>query len=139
MDPIIDLINELVADPGVSTDRIRRGGPATGADPDAQPPGSWRKFVILVRLPTAQDVRAMRAPVRRMTVVARCYGASYAEASTLAREVEAAVHNRGPRIGVSLIYRSFVPADGGEERDPDTGQPLVTLTLSLHAATVAAS
>lgn len=133
MDPIVDLINELVADPAVSTDRIRRGDPARD---DAQPAGSYRKFVVLVRLPAE---RRPRVPVQRMTVIARCYAATRAEATQLAGEVAAAIHNRGPRIGAALIFRSFAPSDGGEERDPDTGQPLVNLTLTLHAATVAVS
>lgn len=133
MDPIRDLVDELAASAAVSTDRIRRGEPAPD---DAQGPGGYQKFVVLVPLPSARNPRA---PVERITVIARCYAATYADARALANEVARAVHNRGPRIGLSLIYRSFAPALGGEERDPDTGQPQVNATLTLHAATVAVS
>lgn len=133
MDPIRDLVDELIASSVVSTDRIRRGEPASG---DAQGPGGFLKFVVLVPLPSTRN---LRLPVERITVIARCYAATYSEARILASEVAREVNNRGPRIGLSLIYRSFAPSVGGEERDPDTGQPQVNVTLTLHAATVAVS
>lgn len=133
MDPIRDLVDQLIASSAVSTDRIRRGEPASG---DALGPGDYLKFVVLVPLPSA---RQLRVPVERITVIARCYAATYSDARALANEVARAVHNRGPRIGLALIYRSFAPSLGGEERDPDTGQPQVNVTLTLHAATVAVS
>lgn len=132
-DPIRDLVDELVASPTVSTDRIRRADPAPG---DAKGPGEYQKFVVLVALP---NTRMHRVPVERLTVVARCYAASYSAAREIANEVAAAVHNRGPRRGLSLIYRSFAPSVGGDEKDPDTGQPQVNVTLTIHAATVAVS
>lgn len=131
MDPIRDLIDELIASPAVGTDRIRRVEPAPG---DAQPAGAYQAFVVLVPLP---GLRSARLPVERITVIARCYAATYSQARTLATEVAREIHNRGPRIGLCLIYRSFAPSLGGEERDPDTGQPQVNVTLTLHAATVA--
>lgn len=131
MDPIRDLVDELIASSIVSTDLIRRGDPAPG---DAQQAGAYQKFVVLVPLPS---VRNPRAPVERVTVVARCYAATHSETRALANEVARAVHNRGPRTGLGLIYRSFAPSLGGEERDPNTGQPQVNVTLTLHAATVA--
>jgi len=133
VDPIRDLVDELIASSSVSTERIRRGDPAPG---DSQGPGGYLRFVVLVALPST---RMHRVPVERLTVVARCYAESYSAARILANEVATAVHNRGPRIGVSLIYRSFAPSLGGEERDPDTDQPQVNVTLTVHAATVAVS
>jgi hypothetical protein len=133
MDPIRDLVDELIASSAVSTDRIRRGEPASG---DSQGPGAYQKFVVLVPLPSTRNPRL---PVERITVIARCYAATYSAARILASEVAREVNNRGPRIGLALIYRSFAPSLGGEERDPDTGQPQVNVTLTLHAATVAVS
>lgn len=133
MDPIRDLVDELIASPIVGTERIRRGEPAPD---DAQGPGAYQRYVVLVPLPSARN---LRLPVERLTIIARCYAATYTDARALANEVARAVHNRGPRIGLVLIYRSFAPSVGGEERDPDTGQPQVNVTLTIHAATVAVS
>jgi hypothetical protein len=132
LDPVRDLMRELVVDPTVSTTAIRRDEPAPG---DAQGPGSYQKFVVLVALPSERALG--RVPVQRATVAARCYAATELEARALAGEVGDAVHNRGPRSGLGLIYRSFAPSYSESQKDPDTGQPFCVATLTLHAATVA--
>jgi hypothetical protein len=132
IDPIRTLRAELAAEPAVSaiTTRIRRGD---AAPEDKQGPGSYVPFVVLVRLDSEREVRA---PVGVAPIAARCYAATREGAVALWGAISDALNNRGPRIanGV-LIHRSVAPSDGGDEQDPDTGQPLVTGLIRLHFAT----
>jgi hypothetical protein len=132
IDPLDELSAELVADTSVSTERIRRFEPWPD---DVRGPGAYLKFVVLVRLDSSRELG--RLPVQHVPVVARCYAASDYDAVQLAGQVSDAVHNRGPRGTPARIYRSFAPSDGGIQKDPDTGQPYVEVTITLHAATVA--
>ena len=113
------------------TTRIRGGEPAKD---DALGPGSYQRFVVLVRLGTQRE---KRLPVQEVRYVARCYGLTYQDAAALAGAVSDAIHARGPRIstGGVGIWTSFDDGGEGAGKDPDTSQPMETVVISVNAAT----
>jgi hypothetical protein len=122
------------ANPTSSPARVRGFEPAPT---DAQGPGSYRAFVVLVN---EGGSRFRTAPVARWRIAARCYGRTPAEAAQLGVAVSNAIHNVGPRIRSSLIlYRSYDDAGGEQDSDPDTDQPYVTIFIDLFAATQVAA
>ncbi len=117
------------------TTRVRGGEALPG---DALGPGSWQRFVVLAQIGRQRE---KRVPVQEVRYVARCYGQGVnptQDAATLAGAVSDAIHNRKPRANAAgvLIWASF--DDGGEAatKDPDTGQPMVPVIVSVTAATV---
>lgn len=141
-DPLGKLIIELRADAAVAaiaganpTSTVRVRGFEPGPD-DAQGPGQYRAFVVLVN---EGGPRFRRVPVQRPRIAARCYGRNPAEASQLAAAVSDALHFRGPRVHANGlgIYQSWDDTGGEQDKDPDTDQPFVTLFIDLFATTQA--
>ena len=125
--------------PTADPPRVRGARPAPKTDTydgDAQGPGSYRAFVVLVQLdaPTVG-----RAPVQRPLVAARCYGRTDAEAASLRWAVSAAIHYVGPRVHTNGlgIYLSKDSAGGEQEEDPLTRQPYQTIVIESLATTQA--
>lgn len=133
-DPTGRLLTEIRDDATVASltsGRVRGGEPAPG---DALGAGEYQAFVVLVRL---ARTRLRRAPIQEVRYVARCYAATHQGAAALAGAVSEAVHARGHRItpaGLSILG-SFDDGDGGSTKDPDTGQPMVPLLLTVGALT----
>jgi len=134
IDPLGLVLTGIRDDAAVAalTDRIRGGEPAEG---DAQAPGHYQRFVVLVRV---GHTRERRAPVQELRLAARCYGSTFADAAALAGAVSDAVHAVGPRLASSGIgiYGSFEDSGLGATKDPDTGQPHEDLLLRIVAPTV---
>lgn len=138
-DPLGRILTELRDDADVSaiTTRIRGGEPmgktATDAG-DARGPGAYVPFVVLTRLGRS---RLARVPVQDVLIDARCYGATFQQAASLAGAVSAAVHGTGHRItpaGVAIL--GSMDAGGGEAtKDPGTGQPYESVLISVGALT----
>lgn len=133
-DVLPKLLIEIRADPDVDAlvdGRVRGGEPAKG---DAQGPGAYLAFVVLVQLGAP---RQPRVPVQFPRIAARCYGRSHAEAAALRWAVSGAIHNRGPRIHANGlgIYQSLDDEGGDQQTDPDTGQPYQTLVIEAPATT----
>jgi hypothetical protein len=114
------------------TTRVRGGEPAPG---DALGAGSYQRFVVLAQL---GRLREKRVPVMEVRYVARCYGVDSPSAAVLAGAVSDAIHNRKARANAAgvLIWASFDDGGGDASRDPDTGQPMVPVIISITAATV---
>jgi hypothetical protein len=133
VDPLGRILVEIRDDPSVAalTTRIRGGEPAKD---DALGPGSYQRFVVLVRLGAA---RLKRAPIQEVRILARCYGTTFADAAVLAGAVSDAIHAKGHRIsaGGVVIFTSFDDIGTGAEKDPDTGQPHQDLIISVGALT----
>lgn len=123
------------ANPTANPARVRGFEPAPG---DAQGPGSYRAFVVLVN---EGGQRWKRVPVQRPRIVARCYGRTAAEASQLAAAVSDSIHYQGPRVASNGlgIYASYDDQSGEQDRDPDTKQPYATVFIDLIATTQAAA
>jgi hypothetical protein len=113
------------------TTRIRGGEPAPG---DALGPGAYVPFVVLTQLGRTRETRV---PVQEVRILAKCYAATHQAAAALAGAVSDAVHHVGPRrnsTGV-LIWASFDDGGEGGTKDPDTGQPMSSVVISVTAAT----
>lgn len=142
-DPLGKLLTEIRGDsavaaiaganPTASPARVRGFEPAPT---DAQGPGDYRAFVVLVN---QGGTRLRNVPVQRPRIAARCYGRTPAEAAQLAAAVSDSIHDQGPRVHSNGLgfYRSFDDTGGEQDKDPDTGQPLVTLFIDLFATTQA--
>lgn len=133
IDPLGRLLTEIRDFPAVAalTTRVRGGEPAPR---DAEGPGSYQRFVVLVRLGTT---RQKRAPVQEVRIGVRCYGLTFRDAAALYGAVSDAIHNVGPRIGATgvLIHRSYEDVGNGAEKDPDTDQPMESGVIVVYAAT----
>ena len=146
-DPTGRLLLDIRGDASVAalTTRVRCPEPmgrtvnAAGVETDAgdaRGPGKYVRFVVLVKL---ARTRLPRAPIQEVRYVARCYGLTAQDADTLAGAVSDAVHARGHRItpaGVS-IFGSFDDGDGGSSKDPDTGQAMTPVFITVGALTEA--
>ena len=133
VDPLGKLLTEIRDDPGVAaiTTRIRGGQPAAG---DALGPGAYVPFVVVSRLGRS---RLKHCPTQEVRLVAKCYAATDQAAEALAGAVSDAVHGRGRRItsaGAS-IFDSFDDGGEGATKDPDTGQPMATILISVGSLT----
>lgn len=148
-DPLGKLLLEIRADAAVaaiaganptsSPARVRGMEPAPKTDSyagDAQGPGGYRAFVVLVNL---GGQRMRRVPVQQPRFVARCYGRTPVEAAALAVAVSDAVHFKGPRVATNDlgIYASFDDQGGEQDKDPDTQQPFVPIFIDVLATTQA--
>jgi hypothetical protein len=141
IDPLGRILTEIRDDAAVAalTTRIRGGEPMATGDPsnhDAQGAGSYRRFVVLVRI---GRTRLPRAPIQEVRIAARCYGLTYQDAAALAGVVSDAVHARGHRItpANAVIFGSFEDGGGEAVKDPVTDQPYETVVISVGALTEA--
>jgi hypothetical protein len=139
LDVLGKLIIELRQDPAVAaiTERIRGFEPAPGdaaTVANSSPVRYKNAFVVLVTLATP---RMKGVPVQRPRIAARCYGRTPQEAAALYGACSDAIHHVGPRVHANGlgVYNSHDDTGGTAERDPDTGQPLVSFVIDLHATT----
>lgn len=144
-DPTGRIVVEIRTAPAVAalTTRVRCPEPmgrtvnAAGVETDAgdaRGPGKYVRFVVLTKL---ARLRLPRAPIQEVRYVAKCYGLTAQDADGLAAAVSDAVHAAGHRItaaGVS-IFGSFDDGDGGATKDPDTGQPMTPVFITVGALT----
>lgn len=136
LDPLGSLLIEIRDDVDVDAlvdGRVRGFEPAPG---DAQPKGSYRAFVVIVALSVPPDPQL---PVTFATYGIRCYGVTPQNAWAVWGAVVKALHETGPRVksnGLG-IYKTIAVEGGEQEKDPDTGQPVVTGTIRLIATTQA--
>lgn len=137
IDPTGFLLTTIRDFPAVAalTTRVRGGEPAPD---DALGAGSYQRFIVLSQLGRQRE---KRVPVQEVRYVAKCYGQGgnpAQDAMALAGAVSDSVHNIGPRHNASgvLIWASFDDGGGDAGKDPDTGQPMVPVVISVTAATV---
>jgi hypothetical protein len=144
-DPTGLLLTGIRDDAGVAalTNRVRCPEPMgrivteAGVEIDAgdeRGPGKYVRFVVLTRLGRS---RLKRTPVQEVRYVAKCYGVNAQDADALAGAVSEAIHARGHRIsgGGVIIFGSFDEGGEGATKDPDTGQPMSPLIISVGALT----
>ena len=128
-DPMGTLILEARADSDVAalvSTRVRGFEPAPG---DAKGAGEYQAFVVF----SALDVPVNpRLPITDATYGIAAYGATPQNAWAVWGALVKAFHAVGPRIGSSDlgIFRSWMTG-GEQDKDPDTGQPLVRGVLRL--------
>lgn len=131
-DPMGSLITEAKADSDLTalvSTRIRGFEPAPG---DAKGAGEYQAFVVL----SALDVPPHpRLPITDATYAIAAYGSTPQNAWAVWAALVKVWHGLGPRIGTSQlgIYRSWIATGGEQDKDPDTGQPVVRGTLRLIA------
>lgn len=137
IDPTGFLLTTIRDFPAVAalTTRVRGGEPAPG---DALGAGSYQRFIVLSQLGSQRE---KRVPVQEVRYVAKCYGQGgnpSQDATALAGAVSDAIHNRKPRANAAgvFIWASFDDGGEGATKDPDTGQPMVSVVISVTAATV---
>jgi hypothetical protein len=127
--PLAAAIAELQAAPTVTaiTTRIRPVEPASG---DALGPGSYIPFVVVATLDAPWQAETATSVV---TLVLRCYAATYPAAEALYLACAAVFHRRGPRIATSRlgIYHSLASGGPALDKDPDTSQPYAYGTIEL--------
>jgi hypothetical protein len=132
-DPTGLLLTGIRDDAGVAalTDRVRCPEPLSG---DALGPGKYQAFIVLSQLGRS---RLKRAPLQEVRYVAKCYAATFQAADALAGAVSAAVHAVGRRAsgGGVVIFGSFDDGSQGATKDPNTGQPMSALIISVGALT----
>jgi hypothetical protein len=130
IDPIGALISELRGT-NIASKRVRGGEPAQG---DAQPAGSFQRFVVLSRLGA---VRLHRAPMQTVRIGVRAYAPTFQDAAALYGEISDALDNAGPRLSASgvAIYNTLDETGGSGAKDPDTGQPYEDGILEVVAGT----
>lgn len=144
IDPMGSLIAELRADSSVAAvvglddrgnRRVRGFEPAPG---DADDVGSYKAFIVVTALSVPPHPRV---PITFAEYGIRCYGATAQNAWAVWGAAVKALHQVGHRTKSNglLIYRTLVLSGGQQDRDPDTGQPVVTgsirLTASLNSVT----
>lgn len=141
LDPLGDLIVEVRQIPAVAAivgSRVR-GREPQGATAsyvgDAQGPGKYKAFIVLVALSRPPD---RRVPITFAEYAVRCYGRTSAEADQLFDAVSGGMARRGHRLHTSGlgVYRSDVTG-GSHETDPKTQQPMTVGTIQLIATTQA--
>lgn len=130
IDPLGALITEL-KNAGIASGRVRGGEPAPG---DATKPGSFQRFVVLVRLGYQ---RLHRTPIQTVRVGVRAYAATHQDAAALYGLISDAIDNAGPRLSASgiPIHQSLDASGGNAQEDPDTGQPYEDGVIELIAGT----
>ncbi len=151
LSPILAAVAELVADTAVcaivpldtiGNRRIRSVEPAgkLGLDlGDSRGVGFYVPFVIVSQLDAPWQAGTATSAV---AIGLRCYAASYPAAEALALACAAVFHRKAGRIAASRlgIYSSHTEGGPTLDKDPDTGQPLahvlVTLNVSIQAIPV---
>lgn len=120
--------------------RIRGGEPvgeleqAGGAyEGDARGAGHYQAFVVLT---TLDEPMHPRLPIFRGTYGVAAYGSTFENARAVWGAVVKAIHFVGPRVKTNGfgIYISVTESGGEQDKDPDTGQPLVRGTIRITAA-----
>lgn len=131
-DPMGTLILEARADSDVATltgGRVRGFQPAEG---DALGPGHYQAFVVIdaLTVPVHQQL-----PITEAEYGIAAYGSTPQNAWAVWGALVKAFHGVGPRIATSGlgIYRSWAASGGTQDKDPDTGQPLVRGSIRLIA------
>lgn len=101
-----------------------------------QGPRYAHDFVLVHILATP---RLPRLPIQKPRISVRCYGKTPERAYELYVACSNALHGVGPRVHTNGlgIYVSHDDAGGTQEKDPDTGQPLVSFIAELIATTQA--
>lgn len=136
LNPMGALIAEAKADPDVAAltgTRVRGGEPAPG---DARGPGEYQAFVVI----SALDVPPHpQLPITFAEYALNAYGTTHQNASAVWFALVKAFHKARARVkGNGLgIYQSIVVTGGGEDRDPDTDQPVVRGTVRVIATALA--
>lgn len=141
LDPMGDMIGEARDAGGIAAivgARVRGYEPQGATetyDGDAQGPGHYKAFLVLVALSVPPQ---RRVPVTFAEYAFRAYGRNVREAWDLYRAIVDAFHRQGPRLRSSGlgIYSTWVTG-GAQEKDPKTDQPYVTGTIQLTATTQA--
>lgn len=125
-DPIGSIITELRA-ANIASKRVRGNEPGPE---DAVTP--YQRFVVIVDL---GGPRLHRTPMQTVRFVIRCYGATYADASDLYRDVSDVLDNGGPRYGATgvALYQSLDESGGSAGKDPVTSQPFYEGTFQIFA------
>ena len=115
-DPMGLIISEL-RDANIAGGRVRGYEPAKG---DAQPAGSYQRFVVIVDL----GGPPVRKVIQRLRYVFRCYGATPQDARALWGDVRAVLHLAGVRSSGDIrVYQTRDDTGGSAHHDPDTKQP----------------
>lgn len=148
IDPMGGIIAELRADAdvqdlvGVDECGFRRirGGEALGAgkcangtprSADGLGPGAYRAFIVVAAL---DDPPFGRVPIQRAVYSVACYGTTYQNARAVWGAVVKAMHLVGTRVhSTTGFYISAVDQGGEQDKDPDTGQPVVRGTIRVIA------
>lgn len=148
LDPMGAVVAEIRNDPDVQAlvgldeagHRRVRGGEPRGAGTyngvavtaDGLGPGHYRAFVVIVAL---DDPMFSRVPIQRAVYGVACYGVTYQNAREVYGAVVKAMHYVGHRVksnGLG-IYISVAEGGGEQDKDPDTGQPLIRGTIRVTA------
>lgn len=113
--------------------RVRSPQPGAG---DAQGPGKYRAFVVVVTMATP---RHPSVPIQRTRHLVTCYGRDPEEAALLYAACSTAIHHQGPRQTTSgnAIYVSHDDTGGAYGEDPDTKQPYYSFVIESLATTQA--
>lgn len=135
LDPMGALIAEARADPDLSalvSTRVRGFEPAPG---DALGPGQYQAFVVIAALDVPPH---LRVPLTFATYGVNCYGSTAQGAWAVWGAFVKAFHMVGPRVKANGlgIYQTFVVSGGEQDKDPDTGQPVVRGTIRVTATTL---
>jgi hypothetical protein len=157
-DPMMDPMGGLIADIRADVDvqdlvgadecgfRRVRGGEAQGAGlcangtprtADGLGAGHYRAFIVLASLD--DPPLPGRVPVQRALYSVACYGTTFQNARAVWGAVVKATHLIGERVksnGLG-IYLSAIDSGGGQDKDPDTGQPVYRGVIRVYAATQA--
>jgi len=129
---LIELRDDVEVDALVDG-RVRGWEPSPG---DSQPAGSYKAFIVLVRLDAP---RMVRAPLQTATFAVRCYGTDKANAYAVYAACSDAIHHIGPRLHANGlgIYLSLDDTGASQDADPVTKQPLETFVIRAAATTQA--
>jgi hypothetical protein len=132
---MVSLVSGRVRGFEPAPDKRNAAGQITEAG-DVQPRGKYKAFVVVVALDVPPHPRL---PVTFATYGVRCYGATPQNAWAVWGAFVKATHRLNPRLKSSGIgfYQSLVLSGGEQEKDPDTGQPVVTGAVRLIATTQA--
>ena len=144
-DPTGYLLTSIRSDPGVAafTTRVRCPEPMgkmlnpAGAvidEGDARGPGKWIRFIVITQL---GRTRLKRAPLQEVRYIVKSYGVSHQDAELMAAAVSDSVHAVGHRISPSgvVVFTTFDDGGQGAESDPDTGQPMAGVIVTVGALT----
>lgn len=131
-------INELRADSDVASlvgRRVRGFEPGPG---DAKGVGEYQAFIVVSDLSSPPHPRV---PITFAEANVRCYGTTAENAKAVWNAVVKAMHQVGPRTKSNglVIYQSLALTGNGQDRDPDTKQPLYSGTVRFTASLISAT
>lgn len=136
IDPTGTLISELRA-ANIAGGLVRGGEPkgkSATYEGDALGPGSYKRFVVLVKL---GHQRLHRTPMAIFRIGVRAYAPTFQDAADLYGDISDALDNAGPRLSASgvAIYQSLDDTGGSAQKDPVTGQPYEDGVIEVFAGT----